>query len=54
MLDAAVELFPDERYEVPPEAITTSTATTTAATRIRALLGVSVDDLWGARSMPGL
>ncbi len=49
MLDAAIELFPDERYQVPAEPITTRTDATIAATRIRALLGVSIDDQIAAK-----
>lgn len=47
MLYAAIELFPDDRYEVPPTVITPSMSASVAAGHIRAFLDVSIEEQLG-------
>ena len=49
MLAAAVELFPSDRYEVPPETITSATSPDVAGAAIRDFLGVTNDQQTRAR-----
>lgn len=44
MLDAAVELFPEDAYQVPSARVTTDVGAPRAAPRIRAFLGVSLEE----------
>lgn len=49
MLAAAVELFPSDRYGVPPETITSATSPDVAGAAIRDFLGVTNDQQTRAR-----
>jgi Zn-dependent peptidase ImmA (M78 family) len=49
MLAAAVELFPSNRYEVPPAAITSDTSPEVAGAAIRDFLGITTDQQTRAR-----
>lgn len=53
MLDAAAELFPETRYEIPPARITTDTSPENAGAAIRAFLGISTDEQMAAKDPYG-